>query len=249
MLSSVANFPTVVSAVRETCLLLEDDPDLGRSLSSGELGIARREARCAVSRLHPGSWDPGDREPAEPHLGFLVLDGLIAREVSVGARSSLELLGAGDVLRPWRYLERSLLIETRVTWSVLEPARLGVLDAGVLKRLSGWPQIVVELLEREIGRSQGLAVEATLRSRLGIEPRLLAFFAHLAERWGRVGPDGISVPVALTHTQVAHLLGASRPTVTTGLGSLASAGLLRRNAREWLISDAGLRKIEELAGA
>ena len=62
-------------------------------------------------------------------------------------------------------------------------------------------------------------------------------FWHLAERWGTVGPQSISIPVPLTHDMLAKLVGATRPSVTTGLGRLASRGLLvRERDGVWLLS-------------
>ena len=52
------------------------------------------------------SWRRGSRtsdEPSDGHLGLLVLDGLIGRRVLVPERGrSLELLGQGDLFRPWK---------------------------------------------------------------------------------------------------------------------------------------------------
>ena len=61
-----------------------------------------------------------------------------------------------------------------------------------------------------------------------VETRLLMQFWHLAERWGRVGPNGIAIAVPLTHEMLAKLVGATRPSVTTALGRLAARGVLVR---------------------
>ena len=65
-------------------------------------------------------------EPSVDHLGFLVLDGLIGRRVLVPERGrSLELLGRGDLFRPWQDDSASF---SRQSWTVLEPASIAVLD-------------------------------------------------------------------------------------------------------------------------
>jgi hypothetical protein len=51
---------------------------------------------------------------------------------------------------------------------------------------------------------------------------------HLAERWGRVGNDGVIIPVRLTHSVLASLVAARRPTVSAALGDLEQHGLVRR---------------------
>jgi CRP-like cAMP-binding protein len=69
-----------------------------------------------------------------------------------------------------------------------------------------------------------------------VDVRLLAFFWHLADRWGRVGPEGVIVPLRLTHRTLAQLVGAQRPSVTTALGALAGEGrVTRRDDGTWLL--------------
>jgi len=68
-----------------------------------------------------------------------------------------------------------------------------------------------------------------------ITDRLLLVFCELAMRWGKVTPDGIRLPVPLTHSTLAALVGARRPSVTTALGILASQGLIERIPGGWLL--------------
>jgi CRP-like cAMP-binding protein len=81
-----------------------------------------------------------------------------------------------------------------------------------------------------------MAVQMAIGDTRRVDERLLALFAHLGDRWGRVTPDGIHVPVRLTHELIALLIGAQRPTVTTGLGELRRQGrLVKRPDRTWLL--------------
>jgi hypothetical protein len=69
-------------------------------------------------------------------------------------------------------------------------------------------------------------------------------FWLLAERWGRVGPDGVHVTLPLTHEVLAMLVGSHRPTVTIALQRLARARLLTRERSDtWLLTN---RAIEYL---
>jgi CRP-like cAMP-binding protein len=61
-----------------------------------------------------------------------------------------------------------------------------------------------------------------------IDRRLLLLLWHLADRWGRVTPDGIRVPMRLTHTLLADLVAARRPSVTTAFSQLQDEGHLSR---------------------
>ena len=69
-----------------------------------------------------------------------------------------------------------------------------------------------------------------------VDVRLHMLFWQLADRWGRVRSDGISVPLRLTHTVLAELVAARRPTVTSALSELADRGVLRAVDGAWLLS-------------
>ena len=59
--------------------------------------------------------------------------------------------------------------------------------------------------------------------------RLLLLLWHLADRWGRVTPDGVRIPLRLTHTLLADLVASRRPSVTTALALLEHEGHLVRD--------------------
>lgn len=61
-------------------------------------------------------------------------------------------------------------------------------------------------------------------------------FWHLADRWGRVRPDGLIVPLRLTHTILADLVAARRPTVSVSLSDLTKRGLVVSTEDGWLLS-------------
>ncbi len=94
-------------------------------------------------------------EPDRHHRGFMVIDGLISREVDVLGRSCVELIGPGDVLRPWSWDEEGSHVQAEVGWIVLEPSALAVLDHGLVVRLNPWPQLGLELFSRGTRRAHG----------------------------------------------------------------------------------------------
>jgi CRP/FNR family cyclic AMP-dependent transcriptional regulator len=69
-----------------------------------------------------------------------------------------------------------------------------------------------------------------------VDVRLHLLFWHLASRWGRVRSDGIVLPLRLTHTVLADLVAARRPTVTSALSDLSRRGLVRAVSDGWLLS-------------
>ena len=201
--------------------LVDADPELGELLDEGDYERARRDALARVSRLSPGVWDAAaalDRDAH--HRGFLIADGLMAREVDVMGRRCCELLGHGDVLRPWSWDAEGSHVQAEVGWTVLEETKLAVLDHGLVKRIVPWPTLGVELFNRGTRRAHHLAVALAISHHQRVDDRLLLTLWHLAERWGRVTPDGIVVPLPLGHQRLADLVGAHRPSVTTALGEL-----------------------------
>jgi hypothetical protein len=217
--------------------LVEADPDLGDLLGSQERERARREALARVVRLSPGEWDAASAyEASEHHRGFLVVDGLLSREVDVLGRRCVELIGPGDVLRPWQWDEVGSHVRAEVGWQVLEPTKLAVLDHRLVLRIVPWPQLGLELFNRGTRRAHHLAVALAITHHQRIGDRLLLTLWHLAERWGRVTPEGVVVPLPLGHQRLADLVGASRQSVTTAMGGLTRDGAVsRRDNGDWVL--------------
>jgi hypothetical protein len=217
--------------------IVDADPDLADLLSEGELERARREALLRVQRLSPGEWDAVDaHEPAEHHRGFLVVDGLLSRTVNVLGRHCVELVGPGDVMRPWSWDEAGSHVRAEVGWTVLEPTELAVLDHAFVLRIVPWPQLGLELFNRGTRRAHHLAVALAIAHHQRVDDRLLLTLWHLAERWGRVGREGVLVPLPLSHQRLADLVGAQRQSVTTAMGGLTRAGAVsRRDGGDWVL--------------
>jgi CRP-like cAMP-binding protein len=207
--------------------VLEIDPDLGAGLDSSSLLDATAASEVEVIDLAPGTWHPPS-EVESGHLGMLVVEGLLARRLTLAGRESVELLAQGDVLRPWVLLGPTSSVATAVSWSVLEPASLALLDADFAKRVAPWPEIAAALMDRLTLRARWLAFALAVAHERRIDDRLLLLFWHLADRRGRVTPEGVVVPLKLSHQALATLIGAQRPTVSTALGQLRERGLLER---------------------
>jgi CRP/FNR family transcriptional regulator, cyclic AMP receptor protein len=217
--------------------IVEADPDLADLLDARSLERARREALTRVQRLSPGEWDAAAaQEPAEHHRGFLIVDGLLSRTVEVLGRRCVELVGHGDVMRPWRWDDEGSHVRAEIGWTVLEPSRLAILDHDLVLRIVPWPQLGLELFNRGTRRAHHLAVALAIAHHQRVEDRLLLTLWHLAERWGRVHPDGIVVPLPLRHQRLADLVGAQRQSVTTAMGVLTRSGSIsRRGDGDWVL--------------
>lgn len=209
--------------------LLDADPDLGERLAPAEFAAALNSLPVRVISLPPGPWHPAQQwtEDDHPALGLLVLDGVITREICVAGRPSTELVGAGDVIRPWD-LDSDLGIPLQVDWQIMQRAQLAVLDRRFLLAGARWPALVDALASRGQRRTRWLAFQLGMRQIMRVEGRLLVLLWALSERWGVVTPRGVHLRLKLTHEVLGKLVGARRPSVTTALGALAEAGALER---------------------
>jgi CRP/FNR family transcriptional regulator, cyclic AMP receptor protein len=216
-------------------LLLERDPELGDGLSADELAVATTALPAQAAFLEAGNWAPGAEASQPGHLGYLILDGLLVRRVRVGGGSSVELLGRGDLLRPWQEDASSFCT---ASWEVLEETEIAILGPNLAQHLGKWPAILANLIARGISRSRSVAAESAIASIVGIEERLLILLWHIAERWGEARADGVHVTVHLPHRLLAEMLGARRPSVTTALAELQEAGRLNSAASNghWVLS-------------
>ena len=146
---------------------------------------------------------------------------------------TIGMLEEGDVIvRP---TDGWAAVGPRVRCFAIEDALMHLVDR---ERLDAWmhdPDLaanVVRVLSAQIADRE-LAVAIALEPR--VERRLLLKLRQLAERWGRVTPDGIRLDLRLTHQELANMVGAVRESVTIALGRLASAGEIEVRNRTLLI--------------
>jgi CRP/FNR family cyclic AMP-dependent transcriptional regulator len=221
---------------RSTISLLQADPELGEGLNPQERPAAERVLAVAARVLEPGTWDTHEEfSEIAPVVGVLVLDGLLTRDVVFAGRTTTELLGAGDLLRPWDDDLQFDPLPFRVTWQVHVDTRLAILDTRVAMAAGRWPAIARALGARHVRRARSLAFQRAIAQLPRVDDRLIVQLWALAERWGRVGRDGVRLPLDLPHRTLATLVGARRPSVTTALTGLSRAGLVERVSEGWLL--------------
>jgi len=183
-------------------------------------------------KIPPGPWDPVPSDQAD--LGILVLDGVLLRQAQVGTAKLGELVGAGDVLRPWPdapHPDR----HGRQPWTALEPTRVALLDRDVTAALGHWPELTAAVVERAVARSRRLGLQIAVCHMRRVDRRVLLMLWMLADRWGRVRGDGVLVPVRLTHKTLGSVVGAHRPTVTAAIKKLEVQGEMSRTDDGWLL--------------
>src|SRR5258708_21635223 len=100
-----------------TARIADEDPELFAGVSDPAAAAA---ASIAETRwIEAGEWRPErERIDTSAHYGLLILDGMLLRRVMLGVRDSIELLGPGDVARPWVSFGEGSGISTSVRWQV-----------------------------------------------------------------------------------------------------------------------------------
>jgi CRP/FNR family transcriptional regulator, cyclic AMP receptor protein len=225
-----------MSAQRSVISLLEADPEFGEALAGDERALASRALMVHARVLDVGPWEPSGEFVGEPPaVGLLLLDGILTRDLVFAGRTTTELVGGGDVVRPWDDDPQLDALPFSASWHVHVPSRVALLDARFALACGRWPALASALGARHVRRARGLAFQRAIAQLPRIDDRLLVLLWALAERWGRVGPHGVRLPLPLTHRTLATLVGARRPSVTTALSGLSREGLVERTPDGWLL--------------
>ena len=119
--------------------VVEAFPEIVEYLEPEQQEIARRQLVAELIVTKTGRWTPPVPAHAPGHLGLLVLDGLLSRDVILEKPLATELVGQGDLLRPSDRDGVDAPVPFGVSWTVLEPARLAVLDPAFARALGQWP--------------------------------------------------------------------------------------------------------------
>lgn len=217
--------------------LLDEDPTLLPLIPERDRPAARRALTVSAYHVPRGPWRPrATFDHDDTHFGLLVLDGLLLREVVVGHTTCGELVGPGELLRPWDDFGDWAPMPFEVDWKILETARIAVLNDDFAQVVAAWPGLVNTFMQRAVERSHSLALHVAIHCIKRVDLSLLVLFWHLADRFGKVTPAGVVVSIKLTHQDLSKLVGATRPSVTAALGELAEREwTVRRQDGSWLL--------------
>jgi CRP/FNR family cyclic AMP-dependent transcriptional regulator len=218
------------------CQVLREDPDLAEAVDPALRAQAVRECVARTVRLSRGSWNAAGEATIGAGIGLLVLHGLLLRRVGVDGRFGAELLGEGDLLRPWQGEDTAATLAQTTRWRILEPTRLALLDEAAARCFAAYPALTGRLVGRALDRSRNLAVNMAIVHQARVNVRLHMLLWHLADRWGRVRSEGVVLPLHVTHSVLADLVAARRPTVTTSLTELYRQGVAQPIEGGWLLS-------------
>jgi CRP-like cAMP-binding protein len=216
--------------------LLDAVPEFERGVPADDLPLARRALVAPAVTVEPGPLELPDCDSPSGPFAFIILSGVVLRRTWLGERATAELLGPDDVIdvRP----DEEWSLPCRTEYVVHEAATLAVLDQRFRVATRRWPalhEIVSAQLAAQCRRASRQLAAAGGLSR--VDDRLAALFSDLADRWGRVTPDGVIIDLDLTHNLLGQLVGSRRPTVSLALSELSAAGtLVRRDDRTWLVA-------------
>ncbi len=101
----MAELPFVTDArrsPRSVSHVLREDPGLAQAIRVARRQQAIDECIARRVRIAAGRWSAQRPDVTADGIGLLVLEGLLIRRVGVDGRFGAELLGEGDLLRPWQ---------------------------------------------------------------------------------------------------------------------------------------------------
>jgi CRP/FNR family transcriptional regulator, cyclic AMP receptor protein len=170
-------------------------------------------------------------------LDFVLVDGIVLKETTRATVSAVELLGPGEVLT-WP----ASPARQREVREVSRPLAFGQVSLAVLDRrfqlvAARRPPVAGFLHDQIAEQRHRASVHLALLHLTRAEDRVLALFTDLADRFGRVTPEGILIRLPLTHELIGRLTACRRPTVTLALRVLQDQGLLTRLAdKSWQLA-------------
>ena len=156
----------------------------------------------------------------------VLVAGRLAVSVSTpaGDTAMLNLLSPGDSFGELSLLRHEAPAERSATVLALEPSETLSLSAVVFRRLCTThpevEQLLATLLSRRVKELSGRLLEAMY---VGVGRRVYARLFEFAEVYTH---DAGPVTVPLTQSQLADLVGGSRPTVNQALQRLAEQGVV-----------------------
>ena len=214
--------------------VLDALPDLVDAVPAERLDQARHALRARCILVRRGRWEAeADARFVDGGIGFLVLEGALVRCVTAAHRTSGELLGPGDIVKPTAWGEEPPF---GTYWRSISDVRLAVLDGRFTRAASLVPETLPALIATATRRTGAVSRQLVIVQSQAVEQRILVTLRYLGERWGVMTRDGMVLPSFLSHGTLSLLLGARRPSVTSAMVRLQSRGIVERRADgRWLL--------------
>jgi CRP/FNR family cyclic AMP-dependent transcriptional regulator len=227
---------TFLTPIDSRTNVLLEDRELLSVVPEADRAAAIRVALAGAALVGRGLWDAKtDAHRTAAGFGLLVLDGVLVRRVGFADRVGGELLGRGDLLRPSEHDGEEATLPFDATWNVLSDLRLALLDRRWSQRMAPFPDVGIALTARALRRARRLANMLTIALHPKLDERLQLLLWEIADRHGRVHPDGVHIDMPLTHELISQLAGARRPSVSSALTRLADKRVVERHGGGWIL--------------
>jgi len=185
-------------------------------------------------------FERGDRGEAL----YVVKEGLV-KLASHSGRGTVAIL---HLLPPGAIFGEILLSEERRAFTALAEtdALVSVLPKqGLVHLLSTVPAFSMNFTRLLSRRLAKVEMEFAGFAHTWSYHRLAKVLLKLGAELGVKTPKGISLPLRLTHEDLANLIGTTRETVTTQLGRFRRMGLIRREGKILHLNVPGLKKLTQ----
>jgi CRP/FNR family cyclic AMP-dependent transcriptional regulator len=218
--------------------ILDLQPQLAADLPENAFAELARVLTAPVVTVPQGPWEPArvatDEQVRGRPFAALIDSGVLMRDVQFGDRVSSILYGPHDLVGLNDQDDTPLDVTFR--WTGVTPIELLVLDDRFLGGVQRYPRLVGRLMDAVAAQASRACAQQAISQLPRVEDRIVALFWQLANRWGRVRPEGVVFDLPLTHRALGRLVGAQRSTVSLGLQSLAADGrLVRRGDGSWIL--------------
>jgi CRP/FNR family transcriptional regulator, cyclic AMP receptor protein len=201
-------------------------------------GVAQRDAR-KIASLCTEKWYPRGAaifREGEPADSLYVLKKGMVRLISVSDQGRETIL---HILKPDEVFGELFLSEQKRPFTAIaaEDSLVTIISQeSFVELLSAVPIVAlnfIRLLSKRLATVERGLVEF---SHTWSYHRLARVLLQLSEKYGREVPSGTLINVRLTHEDLANLIGTSRETVTTQLSKFTRMGLLKREARHFIVA-------------
>ncbi|MDD2422229.1 MAG: Crp/Fnr family transcriptional regulator [Heliobacteriaceae bacterium] len=202
-------------------------------------GLSQKEldhlAGCTLQRTYPkGTTLFVEGQPADGL--YFITTGLVkvVKLHNDGREKTLALLGEGKILGEMSLFSSGLrtataeaLDKTTVLVLLREPFRALLLEM---------PILTIRLIEILSARLNQANQQIQALQFMNARSRIIASLIQLAKDYGQTENKGITIPLQLTHAEIAKLAGVSRETVTKVFADLQKNNLLKPSRKQLWIS-------------
>lgn len=150
-----------------------------------------------------------------------------------GSEVTVKLIGPGETVGELAAIDRGERSASVVALEDITALRMNQSDFDeALTRIPGLARQLLRLLSNRVRRNTE-AIQSL--ASLDVSGRVAHQLLDLVNSYGRVGPEGVSLPLRLTQDDIAELVGASRRRVNQFMAELRRAGVIKVDSHGRLV--------------